>query len=101
MTREPEKSPPRKGHSGADLESAEEGARHSGQAERCSRPRDPELTLRDAKSNGEKSSGAEMGRWGDGRDEVRVGGGGRGSFFSSQDFLIASNVTIIFLVLWA
>lgn len=78
MTREPEKSCPRKGHSGADLESTEEGVSHRGQEERCSRQRDPEMTLRDAKSNGDKSSGAEMGGWGDGRDEVRVGGGGRG-----------------------
>ena len=53
MTGEPEKGCPRKGHSSADQGSAEEGVRHRGQEEQCSRQRDPELTLRDAKSKGE------------------------------------------------
>ena len=101
MTGEPEKDCLRKGHSSADQGSAEEGVRHRGQEEQCSRQRDPELTLRDAKSKGERSSGAEMGGWGDGRDEVRVGRGGRGSFFSPLDFPIAGNITIILLVHWA
>ena len=91
MAREPKKGCPRKGNSSVDRGSAEERVRPRGQKEQCSRQRDPELTLRDARSNGERSSGAEMGVWGDGRDEVRVGRGGRGSFFSPLDFPIAAH----------
>ena len=51
MTREPEKSRPRKGHSGADLESAEEGARREGMQKAMGR-----------NPVGLKWAGGEMGR---------------------------------------